>query len=239
MSLFSKQLAQTSEFLSEKREGVRVREYQAQDAPDWPYESSLILEDQTALELGNPSQGSMLLIMWSEQKDAVRDDLITLIGPEMSELGGGSAPLGLVLLVSGSFGDEYETYRMLKDAVYDIQLEGLMIRAVASRQTIWCRVNREALDKGLSLNVLGAELIWQLKQLDNVTAAEAIIVTSGKEDLERLKAPAYEAGRIIGAMMKMNEEMDFDCDTCDYREVCYGIEELKRIRRRLQGEQTG
>ena len=37
-------------------------------------------------------------------------------------------------------------------------------------------------------------------------------------------------------MIKMYEEMNFDCETCEYVEVCEEVVELKQIRERLKEE---
>jgi len=235
MGLFDRPLEGVRRFLDQKRGLGEVREFDADAVADWPEGSSLILEEETAIELGNPGVGSLSVLLWTEAEE-IADGRISLLGPDLGEIPAGSAPFGQILMVSGTFEHAFESYTELRDAVYETRLEGLMNRSLPSQQSLWCRVDEEAMRRGLSLSHLGAALIRSLRSVDSVRGAEAVLVTSGARDLEELAGPAHEAGRLVEALMKMNVEMDFDCDTCDYREVCESVAELKKIRKRLMGE---
>jgi CO dehydrogenase/acetyl-CoA synthase beta subunit len=193
------------------------------------------------LELGNPGIGSLSFLVWSEDKaektkKAPKEDRIILIGPDLKKLKAKKIPFGQVIRVRGAFRDEYECYRELRDAVFDTKLKGFMVRVLPSRQTIWCRVDRESLDKGFSLAHLGAALVRSLKSISFVSSVDVIFVTSGKADLEKLKRPGEDSDQIVGALMKMVEEKSYDCDSCDYQELCDKIEELKMIRKNLKNK---
>jgi len=233
MGLFDQQIKQVQDFLSEKQSRGQLRQFQPGSYRDWPLESTLVLEEDAALELGNPGVGSLSFLIWSEAK-AETEDRILLIGPDLKEAGQKSIPFCQIVRVSGRFRDEYECYCQLRDAVLNTRLKGFMTRTLPSQQTLWCRVNQEALDKGFSLAHLAAALIKNLKKIEFVSAAELIFVTSGKQDLEQLKAPACDAERVVAALMKMVEEESFDCASCDFQEVCDVVEELKMIRKKLQ-----
>ncbi len=235
MGLFDDQIKHVQDFLAEKQSLSQVREFQVSPYSGWPSEASLILEEDTALELGNPGIGSMSFIIWSEGHGADHDRIL-LVGPDLNEIRVQSVPFCQMILVKGSFRDEYECWRELREAVYDTKLEGFMTRVLPSRQMIWCRVDREALAKGFLLPHLGAALIRSLRDVSFVSGAEVIFVTSGKEDMEKLKKPGYDTARIVGAMMKMNEEKIYDCESCEYWDVCKSVAELRMMRRRLTGE---
>jgi len=236
MGLFDSQFARVEDFLAKKRANGELREFSLYPARDWPQESSLILEEDAALELGNPAMGSLSFLVWREE-ERVRDSRILLVGPDFAEIIQKSAPLAQIILVSGSFPEEYECFRELRDAVFDVKLKGLMTRVLPSRQTLWARVDREALDRCLSLAHLGSALIEGLLAFDFVRTVTVVFVTSGKADLDALERPALESARIVGAMMKMNEEMNFECESCEFWDVCESVAELKKIRRRLHPEE--
>ena len=101
-----------------------------------------------------------------------------------------------------------------------------------SKRTLWCRVGRDAADKGLSLIDLGAALIDSVKRLEEVGSAEVVFVTSSAEDVRRLTSPAASAQRLVDAMMK-----NFDCETCEYQDVCDTVMDLKKIRSKLTDSQ--
>ena len=63
---------------------------------------------------------------------------------------------------------------------------------------------------------------------------EIIFVTRSRADVLEVKEIGEQAGRIIGAMNKMVEELSFDCDSCEYQEVCSDVEELRSMRNSLK-----
>lgn len=237
MGLFDEQFAEVKRFLAEARRGGKVREFRAFSVPEWPAGSSLVLEEDTATELGNPKTASLSIMLWSEAH-AIEDGLISLVGPDVGEVKERSLPYAQVLMVRGLFEDEYESYQELRDAVYDTRLSGFMVRTRPSRQTLWCRVGREAVEQGFSLRYLGAAFVKRLKEVPSASGAEVLFVTSSADDVERLAGAAADARRIIEAMMKMYEEKSFDCETCEYRDVCDEVMELKKMREKLAGEKA-
>lgn len=233
MGLFDEQVKQVKSFMAEELGAGRLRIFKEGEVEPWPSDSTLVLEDDTAVELGNPSIASLSFLVWSEGDD-VEDGLISLVGPDVGESVGESLPLAQVLLVKGSFDDEYETFREVRDAVYGTQLSGFMVRTMPSKQNIWCRVSGGAVNEGFSLANLGARLIENLREVERVEGAEALFVTSGKEDVKRLASAGSGARRLVEALMKMYEDANFDCETCEYRDVCDTVADLKRIRRKLK-----
>jgi len=69
MGLFDGPLKELENFLSEKQKQGLVKELSASARKKWPSESSLILEEDAALELGNPSIGSLSFLVWSEDPE--------------------------------------------------------------------------------------------------------------------------------------------------------------------------
>ena len=71
------------------------------------------------------------------------------------------------------------------------------------------------------------------RQYDGITEKNALnetFVTSSVDDITELQETAGRVGRIISAMNKMLEEMAFDCDECEYVDVCDEVEELGKMR---------
>ncbi|MFH1149388.1 MAG: hypothetical protein V1748_02825 [Actinomycetota bacterium] len=233
MGLFDEQIKQIRGFVDELSGEGRLRTLGRREVP-WPRAYSLVLQEDTGLELGNPSGASLSILAWGEPSE-ISEGRVSLVGPDVAEAGGGSIPFGQVVLVGGEFDNEYDSFRDIRDAVYDTHLDGFSVRTLPSRQTVWCRVSTEARDGGFSLADLGAALIEELKTVEPVSCAEVLFVTSGRDDVERLAEPARGAQRVIEAMMKMYQEANFDCETCEYKEVCDSVMDLKKIRDRLAG----
>ncbi len=171
--------------------------------------------------------------------ESLRDGRITLVGPDFPAASASSLPFAQVLMVGGDFSDEYDCYRDLRDATYNVRLRGFMTRVFPGRQSIWCRVSKEALAGGFSVQVLGSSLIQALKKLEFVRSVEVLFVTSSREDVEELSGPADKVLDIVEALIKMYEEMNFDCEECEYVEVCDEVVELRQIREKLKAEREG
>ncbi|MFO8056335.1 MAG: hypothetical protein R6V10_03470 [bacterium] len=233
MGLFENQAEVVKGFINEKKDSLTS----LSEPEGWPRESGLVLEEDTAIELGNPAGGSLEFLLWTDSSNFPHDRVL-LLGPDVPNINQKSAPFAQVVMAAGSFDQEYECYQDLKDTVYETRLEGYMARVLPSRRTVWARVGREAYEKGFSLAHLGWAIVRELRELEFVTRVTVLFVTSSKEDAEALAPAARETSRIAAALVRMNEEMSFDCDTCDYRDVCDTVAELKVIRKKLKEDRA-
>ncbi len=234
MGLFDSPFSRVRDFIREKEGSGELVRLEMDGRRSWPRGQELILEDETALELGHPEKGSLFFLAWTE--NASGEDEVMLVGPDLQKIPDRSAPFALAVLVSGQFEDEYDCFRDLRDEVFDTRLRGMASRVMPSRQTIWTRVKRDALENGMSLAHLGAAIIDNLRDFEFVSRVQTLFVTSAKEDVEKLAPAALESDRIARAMIKMTEEMSYDCESCEFSDVCEDVAELKRIRARLGKE---
>ncbi len=85
---------------------------------------------------------------------------------------------------------------------------------------------------------LASALIKLLKTKDYVRSVEVIFLTSSPDDVRRLREMANPAFRLIAAMDKMAQELDYDCGSCEYQDVCDEAEELKGMRERFMEKKT-
>lgn len=233
MGLFDQPLEYICEYIDSKYADGLAREYNSVPFVPLEEEPQIILSEDTGIELGKPGVASRSLILWGAG-EKVSDGRITLIGPDFSEASSSSLPFAQVIMVGGRFSDEYDCYRDLRDAIYGLRLKGYMVRVFPRRHSIWCRISREALSSGFSAELLGGSLIQTVKGLSFVDAAEVLLVTSSKEDVEGLAPASNLVLDIVEALAKMYEELNFDCASCEYADVCNNVSELRRIRNRLQ-----
>lgn len=236
MAIFDEQIRKTREFLKGKASTQAARELSKDEVEPWPEGSTLILEEDTALELGNPSIGSLSLVMWTNE-EPIEKNKISILGEDIQSIDRKSVPFAQIILVRGQFKENYDAYRSLMDAMYDTQLTGFMTRTMPSRQTIWCRVNRQAVQEGFSLAHLGEALIENLEQAPHVKEVEVIFATLKKEDTLVLQDIAREAEKVVGAMLKLNEQIAHECESCEFWDVCASVEEFKKQRSRILEEQ--
>jgi CO dehydrogenase/acetyl-CoA synthase beta subunit len=238
MALFEKQFTEIREYLKQRAASPAYREFVHAAPAEWPsgMKRSVVLSQEMAVELGSPQQESSSCLIWHDDPARVRDGLITLIGTDLTASAGKSLPFGkIVLIAAAGFNEEntYDRYRELDGVRYELDLKGYMMRAVSQYGREWSRVSKEAIEGGFSFSVLGGSLIDAYRRRECVRAAEVIFVTASREDVAALAPVADGAMRIIGAMNKMLEELEYDCNTCENTDVCGDVAELRSMRERL------
>lgn len=201
--------------------------------------TTIVLSEDTWLELGNPKTRSTAPVLVTDSPDLVHDGAITLIGPDVPEAQG-SLPFAQILLIASNELQD-EDYRKINSFQYELELRGYMIKAIPSSLTIWSRVSRESAGQGFSFEILGNAILAGYKSAFKILSIEVIFVTSSEEDVEELEDLREKVTRIISAMNKMIEETSVDCSSCEYLDVCGDVRQLGALRDRLmkQREMAG
>ncbi|MBS3759070.1 MAG: hypothetical protein KGY61_10450 [Desulfobacterales bacterium] len=238
MSPFDKHIEQIRRLLEKHQAAGRIAEHAHAGEIDWPRSNrrSLVLANDTGVELGHPRDASTAFLLWTNNPGSVSDNRITVIGPELPEIAGRRAAFGKIVIVEGEDFNEtnsFERYREMELLRYDIDLSGYMMRGVSQYQREWSRISRDALRNGFSFKLLGGALLEKFAALPYIKAAEIIFITQGREAVLEAKTIADGAIKIIGAMNKMAETLSFDCSTCEYRDVCADVAELRSMRKAL------
>jgi CO dehydrogenase/acetyl-CoA synthase beta subunit len=193
--------------------------------------ATIVLSEDTWLELGNPKTSSTAPVLVTDRLDLVNDGAITLIGPDIPETRGSHPFAQILLIASNQLQDE--DYRKINSFQYGLELRGYMIKAIPSSLTIWSRVSKETAGQGFSFEILGKAIIERYKSTFEIPSIEVIFVTSSKEDVEELTDLRHKVTRIISAMNKMIEETSFDCSSCEYLDVCGDVRRLGALREKL------
>jgi len=193
--------------------------------------TTIVLSEDTWLELGNPKTRSTAPVLVTDCLDLVHDGAITLIGPDVSEAQG-SLPFAQILLIASNELQD-EDYRKINSFQYELELRGYMIKAIPSSLTIWSRVSRESAGEGFSFEILGNAILAGYKSAFKIPSIEVIFVTSSEEDVEEFEDLRQKVTRIISAMNKMIEETSLDCSSCEYLDVCGDVRQLGALRDRL------
>ncbi len=201
----------------------------------WPkkVQGNLVLASDTAVELGNPRCDSVSFMIWTQKPQIIEDGRVHLVGPDIPEAEGKSLPFGKVVMleVEGMNEDNcYERHRNLELARYDLELDGYMLRAVSQYLREWSRVSEHAIRNGFSFSVLASELSRLYRSFDFVKKTEFIFITSSSDDVRALYPAGEKVEKRIAAMNKMAVEMNFDCGSCEYTDVCTEVEGLRMIR---------
>lgn len=212
-----------------------------------PYNASprpfVILKEETFVELGNPIQGSVSMVLWTPQAELVQDGLVTWIGPDIPEAAGQSLPFGQVILAGASQLEDKDLPKIERASDLSHRLEGYMIRYLPRK--VWSRVSREAAAKGFCFETLGRALMAHYKlQFPLLEAMEVLFVTSSRADVEELEAIAREAQGKSLSIRKLTRSRDgtyeceeLNCETCPEKPTCDTIRDVIVIRKK--GKITG
>jgi len=204
----------------------------------WPQAAgrNLIMNMDTAVELGHPKLGSMAFLIWIDDSAPITNRRMTLIGPDIADIPNRQIPFGKIvrLRVHGLTPDNtYDHYRILENVRFDLRLHGYMLRGVSHYGREWSRVSRTAIREGFSFAVLASALMDRYLALDFVEKVDIVFITAGLDVMRPFMPLAEQTLRITAAMNKMVSESVHDCDTCDYSDVCSDVAELQRMRRSM------
>ena len=235
MELFKDTIAEVRAFVSQTEP---LKSWDEDHTLVWPKGGgrNIVLKEDLGLELGSPEKDSVSCLLWTHDLTQIEDGRITLIGQDFPESQGLSLPFGKVVIVGVEGFTEDNAYERHKDMDflrYNLDLKGFMLRAVSQFMREWCRISKEALRANFTTQILGSALIKLFRAQHFVKTVEIIYCTSSTADVGRLKEITSPAEKIIAAMNKMSGEMDFECGSCDYQDVCDEAEGLKGMRDRL------
>jgi hypothetical protein len=221
---FDDQVIAVQAHVARARQQGRLRELALDGARLWPSERSFVLARDAAVDLGSPAVGSVGFLVWAPPTHELPPaDHVWLEGPDLAELaarGPDPVAFGQVIVVHGHPPDDYEGYLDLKEALYDLALEGVAVRSMPSQSHLWCRIHRGALGDGFGLVQLGAGIIASLRRLEFVAQVDILFHTAGREALAPLTDIAAATERVVGALIKRHEEEHAECDECEYQDVC-------------------
>ena len=239
MEIFDNIIIELKNYLKGKTDISTIANYDENNTWEKDKKTSIIMESDTAIELGHPSKESVYFSAWTESLDIIEDGKITVIGKDISEIKKGNSSYAEIILTKGHGFDAdnaYDRYVEMNLIKRGLQLKGYMVRAVPQRMRNWCRVSKEAVENGFSFEVLGNEIIRRYKQLEYVDDVEVIFITSNDEDVKAVKPTAEKITKIINAMNKILENFQYDCDACDFEDVCEEFGDLRQMHKKAEYE---
>lgn len=241
MRLFEHQFAQLDDVFA----GYQgVPEISCFDWKAWPRKThgALVLEQDTAVELGGERNSSFSAILWTDDASRIHDGQISCYGPELRQIAGADgdpivgACFGKIILIQAEFPEEeiYSCYEKLERIRFRQNLSGYMLRSASQRDREWVRVSREAVRNGLSFQILGSELIHDLRENSDVKKAEVIFCTD-ETLLRQLKPVCDKCNEIIHALNKIYDNIPMECGSCSLAALCGEVEGLKKIHEKANG----
>ena len=234
VGLFDRPLDELRRWQDALQAGSQVRELEPVTGLPWATRPPVVLSDATQVELGSPKVASFGMALWGDAA-AVTDRRITLIGPDFGPRPASSFPLAQVVVVGGAVDEPLEGFRAFREAVYGLRLEGVSTRHHPASYRVWYRAGQEAVDLGFDAAMLGTALLERCAELPFADRVEVVLATDA-DVVSSLLPTAELCGDIGAALTQMGDEMAYDCETCDYAEICDQIDELKALRDKLRQE---
>jgi CO dehydrogenase/acetyl-CoA synthase beta subunit len=202
--------------------------------------STVILKEDTGVELGGPGASSSTFILWTDDISFVREGTTTLVGPDIQQTQGEHAPFAQVTLIAcPSLGNDAQP--ALERAIHGAErLPGYMARGTGGR--IWSRVSHEALAAGFSLRALGDNIVHQLRRSFPAAIVEMLFVTSSDEDVRQLDTIGAQVRKLSHDLRRERLratadgayecESGISCEVCPDNVVCSQIREMIVIRKK-------
>ena len=207
-------------------EGLSAKVWDYSPADCWTDvgSSELVLQRDSAYEMGAMGKGSANYVLFTSSSELVNKDQVILYGPDMGQIKGDCDFARIVLLRVGVLDDDDEAvYRTLKDiefAKYHVYPEGYMVRMSPESSREQIRVSKKALAKGISFRSVGASYVAEYKKDANVLNATVIFITDPKADYASLQAAAKKASAVTGTLTHILEGLPTDCSICALKDIC-------------------
>lgn len=122
------------------------------------YEGERVRKPQMHVELGGPNLKEKFELLRVKSQEEIKDGKITIVGPDVQDLEeGSSVPFGIYIEVAGEK-LEVEMEGVMERRIHDFcnYIEGFM--HLNQRESIWLRLDKKAVKKGLNFEVTGKAL---------------------------------------------------------------------------------
>lgn len=235
MKLYDKYIDECRDILNGTPELANYKSYGIIENCNWNklQRGCLVLENDTAVELGHPSKESLSLLMLTSDCEKINKDGVTVIGRELNEIKNSPVSFAKIILIEiEDIAEEQEAFnkfREIEQIRHTINLEGYMLRAAFQKSREWSRVSDKALKEGFSFQLYGSELLKAYKALGYVKKAEIVFITENDSLIRSLMPMGEKTVQITKALNKIFENLEFDCDACSFQNVCDEIDGLKEM----------
>jgi len=202
--------------------------------------AEIVLSEDTAVELGHPSAGSLSMVLMTNRAANIKDNRITVVGPEVWEMDDQTRyPFAQVILLAIDCDTPPDPFEIDRLQFLTNRLPGYMVRSVPGK--LWSRISKKGVKAGINLSAIGSAVINAYKhEFENVKAVEVLYVTSSKNDIAELEKVKVEEEILSGQHKKLvlgiNGEVEctgLNCDTCAEKPVCDSLRDIVIKRRKM------
>ena len=238
----------------EKESGKTIRYYQSpQDISSYLQQfnikvgvnkyKEIILEEETALELGGFGVQSFSLIHPIIHNNHIQNGKITVIGPEFQDVTQSKLHFGMFLLIGVNSISEQMFQELRGLNLISNGIEGFSIRTIPRK--FWCRINSSLLTKNFSMEFLGNAInhLYKAKFKDLIESIEIFFINNDPKSihefiqitsiltslhLEKWKKKVDEWKK------KIDCDYDWGCEICPYFEDCEDVKDVLKSRNQLE-----
>ncbi|XCN71235.1 MAG: acetyl-CoA decarbonylase/synthase complex subunit alpha/beta [Candidatus Electrothrix aestuarii] len=182
------------------------------------FEGERIRKDDLFMECGG-GRTTGVEVLISKEMDEVEDGLVTLDGPDISDIEQGqNLPISILVEVAGrEMQSDFEP--ILERQFHHLMnyIQGIM--HIGQRNIMWVRIGKAAVEKGFSFKHLGIVLHGKLHQefgaiLDKVQVKISTIQEQVDEVMELAKQVYDERDLRLGSMTDETEDVFYSCTLC-------------------------
>jgi CO dehydrogenase/acetyl-CoA synthase beta subunit len=199
----------------------------------------IVLEEDTAVELGAPDKDSLSFTMWTSRRGTLSNRLLTC-GTDFDRLMNKSVSYVQIIMLEFEDGSQAVEPDIGRIKNLTNKLSGFMTRSMLGKT--WIRIGKERMNQGFSLYALGQCLHKAYRDaIPDIKSMEIILIT-GHDEIIKILKPVSEAAKIIsGGNTKFKWVSDgvvscdeLDCDNCDDKATCDSINEMLAKRKAMK-----
>lgn len=195
--------------------------------------NELILERDSAFELGGTFLPASNCTCVTTDKGLIEGDRIYLVGKDLKEIRQDTPFARIAILeVNDISGDDQEAFRTIRDmefVKYHVHPDGYMLRVSPENQREQVRVAKEAVRRGISFENIGANYISKYKENKLIDKVTLIFVTENRDLCKELEKTAGKVNSITLTLNHIMDGLSTDCSICSFKAVCDEVEGMKEL----------
>ncbi len=203
----------------------------------------IILQEETALELGGFGLQSFSLIHPIINNDQIQNGKITALGPEFQDLSQSRVHFGMFIVIGVDSLSELTEQDLRGLNLISNGIEGFSVRTIPRK--FWCRINSSLLQKGFSMEIFGNAIfhLYRKKFKDLIQSLEIFFINNDPQSINEFiritsNITNLHLERWIKKIdvwkKKIDCDYDWGCEICPYMEDCRDIKDLLNTRNQLE-----
>lgn len=162
----------------------------------------------------------------------IGDDEVIVVGNDLNEIKDDRACSRISIIQIDDVADEQKAYNLIRKIEYQkyhFFPKGYMIRSSSRSQNEIVRVSKTAIKDGMDFRSVGSLLINKYKENSAVKSVKVVFVSNQSADFEALERLAKKNYSITETLNHVMNNVKFDCNSCNLKQICEEVEGLKEL----------